>query len=208
MKNFLEKDYYSDEVLYIVGVDEAGRGPLAGPLVACALILKKDYNNELINDSKKLSEKIRLLLFDEILENSHAYYISVIDPKTIDEINILNATKKAMQEALSNLNHRIDLIFTDAVKLDNFDVPLYPIVKGDQKVKAIAAASIIAKVTRDNLMFELHKQYPLYRFDLHKGYPTKLHLQLLKKYGPIKNIHRFSYKPIRRLNKLSLFENN
>lgn len=205
MKNYLEKDYYSNEVLYIAGVDEVGRGPLAGPLVACALILKKGYNNELINDSKLLSEKTRLKLFDEILENSVAYCISIIEPQVIDEINILNATKKAMKEALTNLNHRVDLIFTDAVKLEGFEVPLYPIIKGDQKVKAIAAASIIAKVSRDKLMLELHNKYPLYRFDLHKGYPTKLHLEVLEKYGPITNIHRFSYKPIRRLNKLSLF---
>lgn len=205
MKNFLEKEYYSKEIIYIAGVDEAGRGPLAGPLVACALILKKDYDNKLIDDSKKLSAKTREKLYDEILENSLAYYISIIEPFVIDEINILNATKFAMKEALKNLNHRIDLIFTDAVKLDGFDVPLYPIIKGDQKVKAIAAASIIAKVTRDRLMLELHKQYPLYRFDLHKGYPTKKHLELLKKYGPIENVHRFSYKPIRQLNKISLF---
>lgn len=204
MKNFLDDNYYTKEIKNIVGIDEAGRGPLAGPVVACALILKKDYKNNLINDSKKLNDKQRRLLYDEILANCLAYSVSIIEPKIIDQINILNATKKAMSTALNNLNYKFDLVLTDAVMLDDFKGEVIPIVKGDQKIRAIAAASIIAKVTRDNLMLQLHEKYPFYEFKQNKGYPTKRHLELLRKHGPLESVHRFSYKPVRNLMKITL----
>lgn len=203
-----QNQFYSDEVKLIVGVDEAGRGPLAGPVVAAAVIFARAYNNKEINDSKQLSAKKREKLFDEIYQNAIAVGVGIVDATKIDEINIYEATKVAMKEAINNLKHDYDLILTDAMKLIGLGKPVIDIIKGDAKALPIAAASIIAKVTRDKLMNELDNKYPNYGFKKHKGYGTKLHLDALDKFGPIKGIHRFSYKPVyKSLHKeINLFE--
>lgn len=203
-----QNQFYSDDIEYIVGVDEAGRGPLAGPVVAAAVIFPRAYINNEINDSKQLSEKKRELLFNEIKEAAISYGIGIVNADEIDEINIYEATKKAMKMAINNLKHNFDLILTDAMKLDGFNVDVVDIIKGDAKALPIAAASIIAKVTRDHMMYELDKKYPEYGFAKHKGYGTKIHLDALKKYGPIKHIHRFTYKPVEESlhQKMNLFE--
>lgn len=203
-----QNQFYSDEVKLIVGVDEAGRGPLAGPVVAAAVIFARAYINKEINDSKQLSAKKREKLFDEIYQNAIAVGVGIVDAAKIDEINIYEATKVAMKEAINNLKHDYDLILTDAMKLNGLEKPVIDIIKGDAKALPIAAASIIAKVTRDKLMNELDNKYPNYGFKKHKGYGTKLHLDALDKFGPIKGIHRFSYKPVyKSLHKeINLFE--
>lgn len=203
-----QNQFYSDEVKLIVGVDEAGRGPLAGPVVAAAVIFARAYNNKEINDSKQLSAKKRERLFDDIYQNAIAVGVGIVDAAKIDEINIYEATKVAMKEAINNLKHDYDLILTDAMKLNGLGKPVIDIIKGDAKALPIAAASIIAKVTRDKLMNELDNKYPNYGFKKHKGYGTKLHLDALDKFGPIKGIHRFSYKPVyKSLHKeINLFE--
>lgn len=192
-----QEQFYSEKVEFIVGVDEAGRGPLAGPVVAAAVILPRAYINKEINDSKQLTAKKRDKLFDEINENALAVGVGIVSAEKIDEVNIYEATKIAMKEAISNLKHRFDIVLTDAMKLQGFEVPVIDIIKGDAKALPIAAASIIAKVTRDRIVDELAKQYPEYAFDEHKGYGTKKHLDALKKYGPIPHIHRYTYRPVR-----------
>ena len=203
-----QEQFYSKEVNLIVGVDEAGRGPLAGPVVAAAVILPRAYNNIEINDSKQLSEKKREELFEVIKKDAIAYGVGIVDAETIDRINIYEATKVAMKEAINNLKHEYDLILTDAMKLSGFSVPVIDIIKGDAKALPIAAASIIAKVTRDHIMDEYAKKYPEYGFDEHKGYGTKKHLEALDKYGAIKGFHRYSYKPVRNTveKQLNLFD--
>lgn len=191
-----QEQFYSDKVKLIVGVDEAGRGPLAGPVVAAAVIFARTYINKEINDSKQISEKKREELFKIIKENALAIGVGIVDAETIDRINIYEATKVAMKEAIKNLNHDYDLILTDAMKLENQIVPVIDIIKGDAKALPIAAASIIAKVTRDHMMDELGKKYPEYGFEIHKGYGTKKHMDALKQYGPIEKVHRYSYKPV------------
>ena len=203
-----QEQYYSKKVKVIVGVDEAGRGPLAGPVVAAACILSRAYINKEINDSKQLSEKKREELFEIIKKDAIAYGVGIVSAEEIDTLNIYEATKKAMKEAINNLKVKFDLILTDAMPLKGFDVEVVPIIKGDAKAMPIAAASIIAKVTRDHMMEELGKKYPEYGFEVHKGYGTAKHMEALKKYGPIKGIHRFSYKPVAKvaLGEMSLFE--
>ena len=203
-----QDQFYSDKVKLIVGVDEAGRGPLAGPVVAAAVIFARTYINKEINDSKQISEKKREELFDTIKRDALAYGVGIVDAETIDKVNIYEATKIAMKEAIKNLNHDYDLILTDAMKLENQKVEVIDIIKGDAKALPIAAASIIAKVTRDHMMDELAKQYPEYGFDVHKVYGTKRHMDALKQYGPIPKIHRYSYKPVYRasLGEMSLFD--
>lgn len=203
-----QEQFYSDKVKFIVGVDEAGRGPLAGPVVAAACLFSRAYINKEINDSKQLSEKKREELFDIICENALAYGVGIVSAEEIDKLNIYEATKKAMTMAINNLKHKFDLILTDAMPLKGFDVEVVPIIKGDAKALPIAAASIIAKVTRDRMMKDLAKKYPEYGFDVHKGYGTKKHMDALKEYGPIKGVHRFSYKPVIKvsLHEMNLFE--
>ena len=196
MLNF-EENYYTDKVNFIVGVDEAGRGPLCGPVVAACCILPRDYKNEHINDSKKLSEKKREIAYKEIIENALDYGIGIVDAKRIDEINIYEATKEAMHIAISKLKISYDLILTDAMKLQNEKVEVIPLIKGDAKCECIAAASIIAKVTRDHILGEYDKKYPQYGFKSHKGYGTKKHIEAIKQYGIIKDFHRESYEPIK-----------
>lgn len=198
MLNF-EENYYTDKIKIIVGVDEAGRGPLCGPVVAACCILPKEYKNEHINDSKKLSEKKREIAYKEILENALDYGIGIVDAKRIDEINIYEATKEAMHIAISKLKISYDLILTDAMKLQNEKVEVIPLIKGDAKCECIAAASIIAKVTRDHILEEYDKKYPQYGFNSHKGYGTKKHIEAIKQYGIIKDFHRESYEPIKSL---------
>ena len=191
-----EDSYYSSTIINIAGVDEAGRGPLAGPVVACAIVLPRTYLNNEVNDSKQLSDKKRRRLFIDIVSNCLSYGIGIVSPETIDEINIYQASKLAMRIALQNLNVPVDCIMTDAMPLSGYDVPVYDIIKGDAKVRAIAAASIIAKVTRDDIMLKYHEQYPEYGFNHNKGYPTKAHVYALNEYGPITGLHRFSYGPV------------
>ena len=198
MLNF-EENYYTEKVNFIVGVDEAGRGPLCGPVVAACCILPREYKNEHINDSKKLSEKKREIAYKEIIENALDYGIGIVDAKRIDEINIYEATKEAMHIAISKLKISYDLILTDAMKLQNEKVEVIPLIKGDAKCECIAAASIIAKVTRDHILEEYDKKYPQYGFKSHKGYGTKKHIEAIKQYGIIKDFHRESYEPIKSL---------
>ena len=193
----LEKEYYSEKVKVIVGVDEAGRGPLCGPVVAAACILPKGYHNEHINDSKKLTEKKREIAYQEIINDALAYGVGIVDAKRIDEINIYQATKEAMCKAINQINISYDLILTDAMKLENQKVEVVPIIKGDAKAESIAAASIIAKVTRDHMLEEMDKKYPQYGFISHKGYGTKKHIEAIKKFGIIKGFHRETYEPIK-----------
>ena len=161
-----------DACAYICGIDEAGRGPLAGPVVAAAAVLPKDCQIFYLNDSKKLSEKKRDLLFDEIKEKAVAYGIGIVSPQVIDEINILQATYEAMRQAISQLNVIPEILLNDAVIIPGVDIMQVPIVKGDAKSVSIAAASILAKVTRDRMMMEYDQIYPEYGFAKHKGYGT------------------------------------
>ena len=201
-----EQQYYSKEIKYIAGCDEAGRGCLLGPVVAGAVILPKDFKCDLINDSKQLSEKQREEAYQIIKENAISWAVAEVSAEEIDEINILNASKKAMMLALAKLDHKYDMLITDAVKLPT-DLPFEAIVHGDAKAMCIAAASIMAKVTRDHICYELDKKYPQYEIAKHKGYGTKLHLEKLKEYGPVKGLHRYSYAPVKSLfiEKIQLF---
>ncbi len=184
---------------YIAGSDEAGRGPLCGPVVCAACIMGKNFVNEEINDSKKLTDKKRRELFELIKKEAISYAIVVISPQEIDKINIYEASRKGMQEALKSLNVVPQYILTDAMPLKELtSIPSEALIKGDARSINIAASSILAKVTRDNIMIELDKKYPQYQLAKHKGYPTKLHLELLEKYGPIKEIYRYSYKPVQK----------
>ena len=181
-----------DACAYICGIDEAGRGPLAGPVVAAAAVLPKDCQIFYLNDSKKLSEKKRDLLFDEIKEKAVAYGIGIVSPQVIDEINILQATYEAMRQAISQLNVITEILLNDAVTIPGVDIMQVPIVKGDAKSVSIAAASILAKVTRDRMMMEYDQIYPEYGFAKHKGYGTAAHIAALKEYGPCP-IHRRTF---------------
>lgn len=176
----------------ICGIDEVGRGPFAGPVVAAAVILPKDNPILYLNDSKKLTEKKREALYDEIMEKAVAVGIGLVSPQRIDEINILQATYEAMREAIAKLSVRPDLLLNDAVTIPEVDIKQVPIIKGDAKSVSIAAASIIAKVTRDRLMVEYDEVLPGYDFASNKGYGTKAHIEGLQKYGPTP-IHRMSF---------------
>lgn len=180
-----EQKLYSENIKYIAGIDEAGRGPLAGPVVVGVVILPKDSMIEGINDSKKVSEKKREKIYDQIIEEAIAWGVGIVDQKEIDELNILNATKKAVTMAISSLKQRPDLILVDALTgIDTLGVPYKSIIKGDAKEYSIAAASIIAKVTRDRIMKEWDEVYPEYGFAGHKGYGTAAHIKAIKEYGP------------------------
>ena len=189
MREFENK--YSD-LAYVAGIDEAGRGPLAGPVVAAAVILPKDIFLPFLNDSKKVTEKRRDVLFDEIKQNAIAYGIGIASNTLIDEINILQATYEAMREAINALSTRPDILLVDAIHIPGIDIRQVGIVKGDAKSVNIAAASILAKVTRDRLMAEYDKIYPEYGFASNKGYGTAAHIAALKEYGPCE-IHRKSF---------------
>ena len=185
-------EHQYEDLGYICGIDEVGRGPLAGPVVACAVILPKDSKILYLNDSKKLSEKKREELYDVIMKEAVSVGIGYNTPERIDEINILNATYEAMREAISKLNPRPSVCLNDAVTIPKVDIKQVPIIKGDAKSVSIAAASIVAKVTRDRLMVEYSKIYPEYNFASNKGYGSSEHIEALKKYGKTP-IHRNSF---------------
>ena len=202
-----EKQFYSKKIKLIVGCDEAGRGCLLGPVYAGAVILPKDFSHELINDSKQLSEKKREEAYQIIIDNAIAWGVGFCTPEEIDKINILNASRLAMERAIENMNHNYDLIITDCMKMPKAKVEVIDLIHGDAKAQCVAAASIIAKVSRDHVCYELDKKYPQYNIKKNKGYGTKDHLEALKKYGPVKGLHRFSYAPIKSLfiEKITLF---
>ena len=190
-----EKELYDKGVNFIAGVDEVGRGPLNGPVVSACVVLPKDFIPEGLNDSKKLTEKQRNKFYDIIKENALGIGIGIVDADEIDEINIYEAAKKSMILAINNCNHKIDHVLIDAMKLE-LNVPSTSIIKGDAKSISIAAASVIAKVTRDNMMYELDKKYPMYGYKNHKGYPTKKHIEAINKYGLIDG-YRKTYGPVK-----------
>lgn len=192
-----ENELYDKGVNYIGGVDEVGRGPLIGPVVASCVVLPKDFVLEGLTDSKKLSEKKRDKFYDYIIEHALAYGIGVVSPEEIDEINIYEASRKAMLIAISKVREQINLehVLIDAMPI-NIDIPTTSIIKGDAKSISIAAASVVAKVTRDKMMYELDEKYPMYGFASHKGYPTKKHIEAIHKYGLIEG-YRKTYGPVK-----------
>ncbi len=190
-----EKELREKGINLIAGVDEVGRGPLVGPVVTACVILPEKFDLEGLTDSKKLSEKKREILYKKIEEQALGIGIGIVDNEEIDKINILNATKKAMKMAINNCNVRPEHVLIDAVKLD-IDIPTTSIIKGDLKSITISAASVIAKVTRDHMLYELDKKYPMYDFKHNKGYPTKKHIEAIMEYGIIKE-HRRSYSPVK-----------
>ena len=190
-----EKELYKNGVELIAGVDEVGRGPLIGPVVAAAVILPKNYKLDGLNDSKKLSEKKRDTFYEIINRDAIAIGIGIIDEKIIDEVNIYEATKLAMKKAIDSLKIKPEHVLIDAMPLV-LDIPTTSIIKGDAKSLSIAAASVIAKVTRDRMMYELDKLYPMYGFSSHKGYPTKKHIEAINEYGLIEG-YRKTYAPIK-----------
>lgn len=188
-----EKEVYEKGYTYIAGIDEAGRGPLAGPVVAASVILPKDCLIEGVNDSKKVSEKKREKLYDDITQNAIAWGVGIVDNQVIDEINILEATRKAMHEAICQLKVKPDYILIDAEKkVDTNGIPYMPIIKGDALSISIAAASIVAKVTRDRMMREYDRMFPVYGFEKHKGYGTKAHIDAIRENG-LCMIHRKTF---------------
>ena len=190
-----EKELYNKGIKLIAGTDEVGRGPLVGPVVAAAVILPCNYYLEGLDDSKKLTEKKREKFFDIIMQDAISVGIGIVGPEKIDEINILEASRLAMKIAIEDLDIKPEHVLSDAMKLHNIDIPYTDIIHGDALSLSIAAASVIAKVTRDRMMYDLDKEYPQYGFAKHKGYPTKAHLDALEKYGVLDN-YRFSYKPV------------
>lgn len=176
----------------VCGVDEAGRGPLAGPVFAAAVILPENYSHEILNDSKKLSEKKRDLVYDDIIRDAICWSVGIADEKEIDEINILNATFLAMKRAVDGLKIKPDLAYIDGNQYPKTGVKEITIVKGDGKCMSVAAASIIAKVSRDRFMLEIAEKYPEYQFSKHKGYGTKLHYEMIEKYG-VSPVHRRTF---------------
>ena len=197
----LDNDYW-DQNQSVLGMDEAGRGPIAGPLMVAGVIFPKGYQNALIDDSKKLSEKKREELFKTIIQDALYYQILVVDEKTIDRKNIYRATQEAMMEIANKT--QCDFVLSDAMPLPDIDKPYQAIVKGDQKSLSIAAASILAKVTRDRWMKKLDEMYPQYGLAKHKGYPTKAHIEALNKYG-LQDFYRRSYGPVKKLEEIRLF---
>lgn len=187
-----EKQAMAEGFEVVCGVDEAGRGPLCGPVCAAAVILPVDCEIEGINDSKKLSEKKRDMLYDIIKEKALAYSVVMVDAKTIDEINILQATFKAMREAVEGLSIKADIALIDGNQKPGLSIEERTLVKGDAKSISIAAASILAKVTRDRYCIEMDEKYPQYQFAKHKGYGTKLHYEMLDQYGPCPQ-HRVTF---------------
>lgn len=194
-----EFELYNKGIKYIGGVDEVGRGPLIGPVVTACVVLPKDFKLEGLTDSKQLSEKKRDKFFEYIKENAIACEVGIIGPEIIDEVNIYEATKLAMLQAINKVKEKIKLehVLIDAMPLD-LDIPSTSIIKGDAKSISIAAASVIAKVTRDKIMYELDEKYPQYGFKNHKGYPTKKHIEAIHTYGLIEG-YRKSYGPVKEI---------
>lgn len=193
-----ERELYKNNITLIAGVDEAGRGPLCGPVVAGACILPKNYKLEGLTDSKKLTEKKREEYFEILKKEAIAIGVGIVSAKEIDEINILEASRKAMYLAIEDLGITPEYILSDAMSLNDIDIPSRPIIHGDALSLSIAAASVVAKVTRDHIMYKIDKIHPEYNIKKHKGYPTKEHLELIKKYGVFEE-YRISYKPVKTL---------
>lgn len=193
-----EKELYKNNITLIAGVDEAGRGPLCGPVVAGAVILPKNYHLEGLNDSKQLSEKKREEFYEILKKEAIAIGVGIVSAKVIDEINILEASRKAMYLAIEDLGITPEYILSDAMRLDDIEIPTRPIIHGDALSLSIAAASVVAKVTRDHIMIEIDKLHPEYNLKKHKGYPTKEHIAKLEEYG-IFDEYRLSYKPVKKV---------
>ena len=210
LRLFDEKIRQEKSVLYIAGFDEAGRGPLAGPVSCAGVLLPPDYDNPLINDSKKLTDHQRRMLFEEIKGKAIAYHVELVPVETIDKINILEADRLGMEIALNQIQkkNRVDFLITDYMKLHT-KIETLSIPKGDSTSLSVAAASILAKVTRDDYMIEINKKYPQYDFKHNKGYGTKKHLEALERYGYVPGVHRLSFEPVREvalgIKQLSLF---
>ncbi|MBE6147514.1 MAG: ribonuclease HII [Firmicutes bacterium] len=192
-----ESELWNKGINYVAGVDEVGRGPLIGPVVTACVILPKDFVLEGLNDSKQLSEKKREEYYQYIIKNALSVSIGMKDENIIDEVNIYEATKLAMYEAIDNSDIRPEHVLIDAMKLENLEIPNTSIIKGDSKSISIAAASVVAKVTRDHMMIELDKKHPEYGFASHKGYGTKKHLEALEKHGILKE-HRKTFAPVKK----------
>ncbi len=190
-----EKELIKKGIKFIAGVDEVGRGPLVGPVVTACVVLPNDFELEGLTDSKKLTAKKRDEYFDIIMDKALGVGIGIKDEDVIDEVNIYEATKLAMYEAIDKCPCKIEHVLIDAMKLENLKVPSTSIIKGDLKSISISAASVIAKVTRDRMLDELDKKYPMYDFKNNKGYPTKKHVEAIKEYGIIKE-HRKTFKPV------------
>ena len=190
-----EKELWNEGYNNIAGVDEVGRGPLIGPVVTACVILPHDFQLDGLTDSKKLTEKKREEYYEYIMENALSVSVGMMDEKVIDEVNIYEATKLAMYQAINNSKVKPEYVLIDAMKLEDLEIPNLPIIKGDAKSISIAAASVIAKVTRDRMMIELDNKYPMYGFKSHKGYPTKKHVEAILKYGLIEG-YRKTFKPI------------
>lgn len=192
-----EKELFEKNIKYIAGTDEAGRGPLYGPVVAACAILPRDFKLEGLNDSKKLTEKKRNEYYNYLIENA-TYGVGIVDSKEIDEINIYEASRKAMKKAIEEVRKQTEVqyVLTDAMPIE-LDIPVKPIIKGDAKSITIAAASVIAKVTRDKMMYEIDQKHPEYGFKNHKGYPTKKHIEAINKYGLIEG-YRKTYGPVKK----------
>ena len=190
-----ENELWNNGINYVAGVDEVGRGPLIGPVVTACVILPKDFKLDGLTDSKKLTEKKREEFYPYIMEHALSVSIGIKDAKVIDEVNIYEATKLAMYEAINSSKIKPEHVLIDAMKLEKLDMPSTSIIKGDAKSISIAAASVIAKVTRDRMMIELDKKYPMYGFKDHKGYPTKKHIEAIYNYGLIDG-YRETFKPI------------
>ena len=193
-----ENELYSKGYKLIGGIDEVGRGPLVGPVVTACVILPEDFVLDGLTDSKKLSEKKRDMFYDIIMEKAISVGIGIMDEDVIDKVHIYEATKLAMYQAVDNMSVKPDYILIDAMKLDKLDVPSTSIIKGDLKSITISAASVIAKVTRDRMMYELDDLYPNYGFKRHKGYPTKKHIEAINKYGLIPG-YRKTYGPVKEI---------
>lgn len=192
-----EENLYNEGYKFICGIDEAGRGPLAGPVVVGAAVMPRDSKLEWVNDSKKVTEKRREILYDRITEEALAWGVGIISEKKIDELNILNATKKglhlALGEVIEKLKQKPDIVIVDALReIDTFEIPYQSIIKGDATCYSISCASILAKVTRDRIMREWNEVYPMYDFEKNKGYGTAEHIKALKQYGPCP-IHRRTF---------------
>jgi ribonuclease HII len=192
---YFERSARTDGYTRIAGLDEAGRGPLAGPVVAAAVVLPPDLLIPGLTDSKQVPERARERLFEVIQEQALGFGIGIADEQTIDDVNIYQATIIAMERALQAIVPQPDYLLLDAITLPRVSIPQKPLIKGDCRSHSIAAASILAKVTRDRMMLELHEKFPVYNFQKHKGYGTKEHLFLLRKHGPCE-AHRKSFSPV------------
>lgn len=199
MKKNVDLDYYQQGYQCIAGCDEAGRGPIAGPVVAASVILPKDFSHPLMIDSKQLTAKQRAAMFQLIQQVALSWAYTVVDVDTITKINILEASRFGMNQSLAQLKIQYDAVLSDAMALPLQRVPVFPLIHGDALSQTIAASSIVAKVIRDELMLKLDAMYPQYLFAVHKGYPTAKHLALLHEYGPIVGVHRPTFGPVKRI---------